>query len=40
MCDQPATAFCPRMRMLLAKSPDATGSSSSGGSTRLVFWKL
>ena len=38
--DQPPTALCPRLRMSLAKSPDATGSSSSGGSFRLVFWKL
>jgi hypothetical protein len=40
MCDQPPAAFWPRIRMLLAKSSEATGSISSGGSTRLVFWKL
>ena len=30
--DHPPTALCPRLRMSLAKSPDATGSSSIGGS--------
>ena len=38
--DHPPTALWPRLRMSLAKSPDATGSFRIGGSLRSVFWKL
>ena len=38
--DQPVTKLWPRLKMSLAKSPDATGSFRIGGSCRPVFWKL
>jgi len=38
--DQPPTALCPRFSVLLEKSPDATGSSSTGGSCRVTSMKL
>ena len=38
--DQPPTALWPRLSVLLEKSPDATGSSSTGGSCRVTSMKL
>ena len=35
--DHPPTALCPLLKMSLEKSPDATGSLSTGGSCRTVF---
>jgi len=38
--DQPPTALWPRLYVSLEKSPDAIGSSSTGGSCRVTSMKL